>query len=167
MPSWSARRPLSFREYWEQSKRHGAFVKFHDARWWEVPDSVAREKVACMFRDSLSGIYRSSNKNKVERRRAKKALQRSEQDSTPPLTPSCTKAEETLFSLIGRNLEQLPAIDFRALEFCDMFESVDETIFDDATPATTMWQVDGFYGSFDDEQMPNESQASEDNYNCT
>ncbi|KAL3927680.1 MAG: hypothetical protein SGBAC_012982 [Bacillariaceae sp.] len=54
----------------------GAFVKFDDERWWEVSDRISREKIACMFRDSLSGQYKSSNKNKVAKRRAQRAMKR-------------------------------------------------------------------------------------------
>eukprot|EP00526_Cylindrotheca_closterium_P015232 CAMPEP_0113635032 /NCGR_PEP_ID=MMETSP0017_2-20120614/18251_1 /TAXON_ID=2856 /ORGANISM="Cylindrotheca closterium" /LENGTH=252 /DNA_ID=CAMNT_0000545775 /DNA_START=40 /DNA_END=794 /DNA_ORIENTATION=- /assembly_acc=CAM_ASM_000147 len=54
----------------------GAFVKFDGERWWEVSDRISREKIACMFRDSLSGQYKSSNKNKVAKRRAQRAMKR-------------------------------------------------------------------------------------------
>ncbi|CAJ1959225.1 unnamed protein product [Cylindrotheca closterium] len=54
----------------------GAFVKFDGERWWEVSDRISREKIACMFRDSLSGQYKSSNKNKVAKRRAQRAKKR-------------------------------------------------------------------------------------------
>lgn len=54
----------------------GAFVKFDGERWWEVSDRISREKIACMFRDSLAGQYKSSNKNKVAKRRAQRAIKR-------------------------------------------------------------------------------------------
>merc|ERR1719261_531614 len=48
----------------------GAFVK-HDKKndtWYDLDDSVAREKVSYQFRDLLSNQYRSSSKSKVEKR---------------------------------------------------------------------------------------------------
>lgn len=48
----------------------GAFVKFEDGQWWEVSNSVAREKVAATFRDFLHDRYKSSTRNKVAKRRA-------------------------------------------------------------------------------------------------
>ena len=51
----------------------GGFVKFEEGKWWEVEDSVAREKVGCILRDCLHTQYRSSTKAKLARRRAKMA----------------------------------------------------------------------------------------------
>eukprot|EP00980_Cylindrotheca_fusiformis_P016012 scaffold4705_cov108-Cylindrotheca_fusiformis.AAC.6 len=109
----------------------GGFVKYHSDRWWEVPDSVAREKIACMFRDSLSGMYKSSNKNKVERRRAKKALKVKAQENK---TESANSNYEAITSLIDQGLELIPPIESNGfMELSEMFESVDETIFDDVS----------------------------------
>jgi hypothetical protein len=49
---------------------NGAFVKCEGGMWWEVEDSVAREKVGGMLRGSLHNQYRSSSKAKLARRRA-------------------------------------------------------------------------------------------------
>jgi hypothetical protein len=51
----------------------GAFVKFDGKSWWEVSDLTAREKIATTFRNYLHSLYRSSNKNKVAKRRAVRA----------------------------------------------------------------------------------------------
>lgn len=61
----------------------GSFVRFnsnddeyHGPRTWcEVTDKVARDKIAATFRDCLHDQYKSSTKNKVEKRRERKALQ--------------------------------------------------------------------------------------------
>merc|ERR1712100_302322 len=82
----------------------GAFVKFDGEQWWEVSDRVSREKIACMFRDSLSGHYKSSNKNKVAKRRAQRALKRSglavfqnkSKKETTPSTDSIPLAAKSL-----------------------------------------------------------------------
>ena len=44
-------------------------------RYWEIEDSVARDKVAAVFRDLLSHKYKSSSKNKVKARRRKQMKQ--------------------------------------------------------------------------------------------
>ncbi|KAL3910024.1 MAG: hypothetical protein SGILL_007854 [Bacillariaceae sp.] len=46
-----------------------AFVKKEDGVWWEVDDAFAREKIGCIFRDSLFTKYRSSTKAKLARRK--------------------------------------------------------------------------------------------------
>jgi hypothetical protein len=47
----------------------GAFVKYaKNGLWYEVNDTVAREKIGYSFRDLLSHRYRSSSKSKVARR---------------------------------------------------------------------------------------------------
>lgn len=52
-----------------KSTPEGAFVKFENGRWWEMSDRVVREKVGSLFRDCLPSTYKSSSKNKIERRR--------------------------------------------------------------------------------------------------
>jgi hypothetical protein len=48
----------------------GAFIKHaKNGRWYEVSNSVAREKVGYVFRDLLADKYKSSSKSKVARRR--------------------------------------------------------------------------------------------------
>jgi hypothetical protein len=51
-----------------------AFVRFHDDRWWEVDEVMARQKVTGMLRDSLSSKYKSSTQAKVAKRRMKNVL---------------------------------------------------------------------------------------------
>ncbi|KAG7342368.1 hypothetical protein IV203_007461 [Nitzschia inconspicua] len=46
-----------------------AFVKKEEGVWWEVDDAFAREKIGCIFRDSLFTKYRSSTKAKLARRK--------------------------------------------------------------------------------------------------
>ncbi|KAL3919734.1 MAG: hypothetical protein SGILL_003607 [Bacillariaceae sp.] len=46
-----------------------AFVKKEEGTWWEVDDAFAREKIGCIFRDSLFTKYRSSTKAKLARRK--------------------------------------------------------------------------------------------------
>jgi hypothetical protein len=116
----------------------GAFVKFDGERWWQVSDRISREKVACMFRDSLSGQYKSSNKNKVAKRRAKRAVQRSavlameqkkENEMIPPLIVSS-------YSFLPKSTTEpalLPRCSLLVLEGLDLgclLDSVDRNVFD-------------------------------------
>lgn len=50
----------------------GAFVRRSNGRWWEVSETVAREKVGYVFRDLLHDRYESSSKSKVAKRRREK-----------------------------------------------------------------------------------------------
>jgi hypothetical protein len=50
----------------------GAFIKQEDGAWWEVDDCFAREKIGCLFRDSLHTQYRSSTKAKMARKKARR-----------------------------------------------------------------------------------------------
>ena len=56
-----------------------------DGRWYEVDDSVAREKVGYVFRDLLADRYESSSKSKVakkmqlQRQREREQKERKEQ----------------------------------------------------------------------------------------
>ena len=57
----------------------GAFIRFLHGRWWEVEDSLAREKIGATLRDALHEKYQSSTKAKLEKRRTrnlKRKLQR-------------------------------------------------------------------------------------------
>jgi hypothetical protein len=51
---------------------YGAFVKKEQGRFWEVDESVAREKIGCILRDWLHTQYKSSTKAKVAKRQAMK-----------------------------------------------------------------------------------------------
>ena len=51
----------------------GAFIKQENGRWYEVSDHVARERVGAIIRDCLSSQYKSSTKQKQEKRRAQRA----------------------------------------------------------------------------------------------
>jgi len=50
-------------------RNQGMFVRQQDGIWWEVEDTVAREKVGCMIRDCLHTQYRSSSKAKFLKKR--------------------------------------------------------------------------------------------------
>jgi len=80
---------------------NGLFVKKDkgDGRWYQVDDSVAREKIGYVFRDLLSDKYRSSSKSKVARRYkeqvglASMKLERAMQRAYPmskPVLPTAT-----------------------------------------------------------------------------
>ena len=78
----------------------GAFVKYDGETWWQVSDSTAREKIAATFRDCLHGMYKSSTKNKVAKRRALKAIKRSNSGvssstQTSSSSSSCDSSEIT------------------------------------------------------------------------
>jgi hypothetical protein len=60
-----------------QACPEGGFVKFEEGEWWEVDDGFAREKIGSLFRDCLHSQYRSSNKAKIARRKAKASKERS------------------------------------------------------------------------------------------
>jgi len=47
----------------------GGFVKIKNAKWYEVGDRLAREKVGQGFRESLHTKYKSSNESKKRRRK--------------------------------------------------------------------------------------------------
>lgn len=52
----------------------GGFCRLEkDGSWYEVGDAVAREKVGSLFRDCLSGMYRSSSRAKTAVRRQRRA----------------------------------------------------------------------------------------------
>jgi hypothetical protein len=51
---------------------YGTFVKKEQGRFWEVDESVAREKIGCILRDWLHTQYKSSTKAKVAKRQAMK-----------------------------------------------------------------------------------------------
>ena len=124
----------------QQKCPEGAFVKF-DEGWWEVSDRVSREKIACMFRDSLSSQYKSSNKNKVAKRRAQRALKRSGQTSLPtrPLLQvenfQQFEQEKTNFDISSTKLPPaLPRSSLFVLEGLDLGEildTIDKNVFDD------------------------------------
>jgi hypothetical protein len=60
----------------KQAAPGGAFLKFEDDCWWEVDDSFAREKIGCLFRDSLHMQYKSSTKAKLARKNMRAATSR-------------------------------------------------------------------------------------------
>jgi hypothetical protein len=115
----------------------GAFVKFDGERWWEVSDRISREKIACMFRDSLSGQYKSSNKNKVAKRRAKRAMQRSavlameQMKETQMIPPPIVSSYS--FPPKSTTEAALPRASLLVLEGLDLgclLDSVDRNVFD-------------------------------------
>ncbi|CAB9506547.1 Nitrilase family, member 2 [Seminavis robusta] len=66
----------------------GAFVKYEKGRWYDLDDTVCREKVGSLFRDFLHTTYKSSSKAK----HAKKVKEKSQQqDATPTPTRRSSK----------------------------------------------------------------------------
>jgi hypothetical protein len=49
-----------------------AFVKYEKNQWWTATELDGRSKVTQVFRDCLSGHYKSSTNSKVEKRREKR-----------------------------------------------------------------------------------------------
>ena len=69
----------------------GAFIRkdTESGCWYEVDDSMAREKIGVVFRDlSPAGQYRSSTKNKVARRRQRKEERSAGKSIMPQPDPS-------------------------------------------------------------------------------
>jgi hypothetical protein len=54
-------------------RQNGGFVRSVNERWYDVSDRNAREKIGQMFRDSLSGMFKSSTKAKASIRRQRAA----------------------------------------------------------------------------------------------
>lgn len=69
----------------------GAFIKFEESHWWEVSDSIARERVGSLLRDLLHDNYKSSSKAKLARRKKRK-----EEQSTNPTQSSQGLQKESL-----------------------------------------------------------------------
>eukprot|EP00980_Cylindrotheca_fusiformis_P024149 scaffold11571_cov122-Cylindrotheca_fusiformis.AAC.12 len=123
----------------------GAFVKFDGEKWWEVSDRVSRDKIASMFRDSLSAKYKSSNKNKVARRRAQRAEKRKARKKTeipaisipqPVSSTTCPTVTSSASAHLNNALPEpqlLPHASLMVLEDLDlscMIDSVDRNVFD-------------------------------------
>jgi hypothetical protein len=65
----------------------GAFVRFHQNRWWEADELGARQKVTTVMRDGLHTMYKSSSKSKVAKRRTRKVLlEHRRQESVPSIS---------------------------------------------------------------------------------
>lgn len=60
----------------QEAAPEAAFVKHEGNVWYEVTDSFAREKIGCMFRDRLHEQYRSSNKAKLARKKAREVFKK-------------------------------------------------------------------------------------------
>lgn len=54
----------------------GAFIRWHEERWWEVDEVGARYKVSAIMRDLLPSQYKSSTKAKVAKRRIQNRLKK-------------------------------------------------------------------------------------------
>lgn len=82
----------------------GAFVKYEQGKWREVNHTATREKVTSVFRDFLHDQYKSSTKNKVAKRRARKEISRHEdmmQLASIPVV-SATNRSTTSTAVIAR-----------------------------------------------------------------
>ena len=86
----------------------GAFIR-KDAKsgyWYEVDDSMAREKIGVVFRDlSPAGQYRSSTKNKVARRRQRKEERSAGKSMMPQPDPSSSSLPSPPLSLSPQTSE--------------------------------------------------------------
>lgn len=72
----------------KQAAPNGAFVKYEGGSWWEVEDDFAREKIGCLFRDSLHHQYRSSTKAKLARKKGRAGCDDSVVSETSNSNPS-------------------------------------------------------------------------------
>jgi hypothetical protein len=105
----------------------GAFVRFHQNRWWEVDELGARQKVTTVMRDGLHTMYKSSSKSKVAKRRTRKVLEHRRQESVPPPPPpptaTCTNLEPvTMYGAIANNHQKTQDMFQRTFApklFCD------------------------------------------------
>jgi hypothetical protein len=119
----------------EESCAEGhAFVKFDSQGWWEASERNIRAKIMSTFRDSLSGMYKSSTKSKVAKRRARKAASTTTQKAfllVEP-TPSACEISPDAMSFPKR---AHPRASFLTFISDDIFrepllEPVDRMIFD-------------------------------------
>lgn len=85
----------------------GAFVKYEAGFWWEVEDAFAREKIGCMFRDSLHTQYRSSTKAKLARKR--RAMAGSDDGSRSSSYKALTPSTPTSMCVVMQE-QQRPAV---------------------------------------------------------
>jgi hypothetical protein len=82
-----------------ENKEKAMFVRKHVTTWWEVDDTVAREKVGCMIRDALHTQYRSSSRAKflVKKRKKKMALNEQGGKSKSSSSTSCSQEHKDPF----------------------------------------------------------------------
>lgn len=76
----------------------GAFVKCEKGRWYDLDDTVCREKVGSLFRDFLHTEYKSSSKAKHAKKLAEKAQGKMLHDDIQPkeVTEVAAKAGQQL-----------------------------------------------------------------------
>jgi hypothetical protein len=72
----------------------GAFIKYHNHRWWEVDNAGAREKVGYMLRDLLADRYKSSSRSKAARRNKEELIRRRKRANSGSSRSTCTTSEE-------------------------------------------------------------------------
>ena len=65
------------------------FVKFDGQNWYQVTDTAARTKITATFRDFLHGMYKSSTKSKVAKRRKARKSTSDGHDSSSSTTCCC------------------------------------------------------------------------------
>jgi hypothetical protein len=69
----------------------GNFCKYKRGAWFEVGEHYAREKVSALLRDQLHTQYRSSNKAKTARRRARNQSKKLENQQSGQQLPDDTR----------------------------------------------------------------------------
>jgi hypothetical protein len=84
----------------------GGFVKKFGNAWYEVGDSVAREKIGQCLRDALHESYKSSTKAKKNRRKELRALKQELEPAQYQLTPMLQRVESDGFG--GNPFPALP-----------------------------------------------------------
>jgi hypothetical protein len=75
----------------------GGFIKKFGNTWYEVGDSVAREKIGQCLRDALHESYRSSTKAKKNRRKELRALGKERELAQHQPTPMLQRVESDFF----------------------------------------------------------------------
>jgi hypothetical protein len=76
----------------------GAFIRYHNGRWWEVEELIAREKVGSVMRDSLHDKYRSSTQSKLARRARKCGQTHDDQDQDASSSDTDESSEDSCSS---------------------------------------------------------------------
>ncbi|CAJ1929889.1 unnamed protein product [Cylindrotheca closterium] len=91
-----------------------AFVKLEKDAWWEVDDAFAREKIGCMFRDTLHTKYRSSTKAKFARKKAKETKSRSDSSAFSLSSMADESVQSMVSTLSSSSAETCYSSDYAA-----------------------------------------------------
>ncbi|CAJ1946034.1 unnamed protein product [Cylindrotheca closterium] len=119
-----------------------AFVKLENGVWWEVDDAFAREKIGCMFRDTLHTQYRSSTKAKFARKKAKQ-IGSNRRDSSSSSCSSVAESIQSMVSTLSSSSAETYASDYAAKVFgqaCPQMSSQQKV-----EPAMLLNPLNGYY----------------------